>query len=360
MKKIIFVLIALCATVMAEEVRVGILFIHYSVGNSAVVNCQGEAGNIRNTLDTMTVSVGADTARIVLRTYNMNFDHLDRALCDTVCVWSGADWCYIEDKISTGFDYNLQGGGVSNRNRIFDAEWYSPILDNLFQKPFKEDSVFWYPFTEHQIPYDNGGNVTELYDLVIFKNPYIIWQDFTQAKADSIRSWYQIVRDSVVNHPEINVAFAMGTPLSYQTGSDADFDSDTSLSKIVYNLANWFASDSFVVHSNLDGAAHKNVWTADFYRPMCETGAGAYNRYCLRDDYWAGSGGQSHLSSVGAAALQVEIIDFIRSATEDILIQRSGMITRRDIDRKILDFREGQADQQEVLDLIEQYNSGGQ
>jgi len=360
MKKIILLLILLCATATAEKVRVSILFIHYSVGLSAVVNCQGDAGNIRNTLDTMTVSVDADTARIVFRTYNINFDHLDRALCDTVSVWSGADWCYIEDKISTGFDYHMQGGGISNRNRIFDPEWYSPLLVNLFQKPNKEDSVFWYPFVSHQIPYDTGGDITEHYDLVIFKNPYIVWKDFTPAKTDSIKSWYQIVRDSVVNHPEINVAFAMGTPLAYQTGSDEDFDSDTTLSKMVYELATWFASDSFVTHGNLETDAHRNVWTADFYRPMCETGAGAYNRYCLKDEYWAGSGAQSHLGSVGAAAMQVELVDFIRNATEDILIQRSGVITRRDVDKKILDFREGQADLQETIDLIEQYNSGGQ
>jgi hypothetical protein len=38
----------------------------------------------------------------------------------------------------------------------------------------------------------------------------------------------------------------------------------------------------------------------------------------------------------------------------------SPSVFRFDIDRKIKAFREGQASEQEVLDLIEQYNNGGQ
>ena len=360
MKKVLLLILGLSITALAGEVRVSYLFIHYSVGLSGIINCQGDAGNIRNTLDTMNVAIGADTARIVFRSYNINYDHQDSSLGDTVSVWAPADWCYIENRINTGFDYNMQGGGVSNRNRIFDSDWYSPLLVNLFQRPDKEDSIFWYPFIEHQIPYDNGDLVTTHYDVVIFKNPYMIWRDFTAQKADSIKTWYKAVRDSVVNHPEINVAFAMGTPLAYQTGSDDDFDSDTTLAKMVYDLATWFVSDSFVVHSNLDTAVYRNVWTADLYRPLCELAPGSYNRYCLKDEYWAGPGGESHLKSAGAAALQAELVNFIRNVTEDILIQRSDQVSRRDIDQKILDFREGQAELQEALDLIEQYNSGGQ
>lgn len=361
MKKAVLLLLLLVGFTQAEQIRVSFLFVHYSVGQSSINNCQGERGNIRNTLDTMTVAVGADTARIVLRTYNINYDHQDSSLSDSAFIWSGSDWCNIENRINSGFDYNFQGGGVSNRNRIFDSEWYSPLLQNIFQRPSKEDSVFWYPFVEHQIPYGGGQYVTEHYDMVIFKNPYIIWRDFSPTKADSIKKWYKAVRDSVVNHPEMNVGFAMGTPLAYQTGSDDDFDSDTTMAKMVYELADWFNSDSFLTHSNLEGAQYRNVWTLDTYRPMAETNAGAYNRYCLRDDYWAGSGGQSHLQSAGMVAMQNVLIDFFRQATEDILIQRSGSpVSRRDIDRKIYQFREGDVPQSEVQQLIEQYNTDGE
>jgi len=362
MKKIVFLRLRMAGLSQAEQVRVSYMLVHYSVGQSAINNCQGSNGNIRNVLDTMTVAVGADTARIVLRTYNINYDHQDSALSDTAYIWSGGDWCNVENRINTGFDYNFQGGGVSNRNRIFDTDWYSPLLRNIFQRPSKEDSIFWYPFVEHQIPYDNGDMVTEHYDMVIFKNPYIVWRDFSTAKADSIKKWYRAVRDSVVNHPDINVTFFMGTPLAYQTGSDDDFDSDTTLAKMVYELATWFAGDDFVVHSNDPEAQYRNVWTYDIYRPMAETGSSAYNRYCLRDSYWAGSGAQSHLSSAGMVALQNVFIDYFRQATEDLLIQKAGgvFVTRRDIDRKILEFREGQATLPEVQELIEQYNTGGE
>ncbi len=38
----------------------------------------------------------------------------------------------------------------------------------------------------------------------------------------------------------------------------------------------------------------------------------------------------------------------------------SPSVFRFDIDRKIKDFRDGNASEQEVLDLIDQYNNGGQ
>ena len=74
--------------------------------------------------------------------------------------------------------------------------------------------------------------------------------------------------------------------------------------------------------------------------------------------YWAHDEG-AHLSLLGMSITQDSLVSFIRRAAEDILIMRSGGVTRTDIDRKIKAFREGNATLQEVLDLIEQYNNGG-
>jgi len=150
------------------------------------------------------------------------------------------------------------------------------------------------------------------------------------------------------NHPEQNFAFIFGTPLRL---SEQGCDGDSSNAKITFELATWFA-DTF------DVSAYDNVWKYEFYRILCETSADSANRYCLKNDYWNGEGG-SHLNHDGSDLAQDSLAAFIRRATGDILTMQSGRVTRRDIDRKIRDFREGQATVQEVLDLIERYNSGG-
>lgn len=349
---IIIILLLAGMSVNSAQVRVSYLFVHYSVGESAITNCWGPSGDIRKSIDGLTVTVGTDTARIVLRTHNINYDHLDSALSDTVAIWSPSNSCWGDDRINSGYDYDFQSYSI-NRNRIYNSDGTSPLLQNLFNKPNKEDSAFWIPFTEHTINYGGGQTAWEHYDMVIIKNPYLIWKTFTQQKADQIKGYYEAVRDSIINHPEISIALAMGSPLAYQTGSDDDFSSDTSMAKIVYNLGSWFASDSFFTHDN--NGTYKNIWKLDSYRPMCELD-NVYDKYCLDQAYWAGSGSQSHLSAAGMEKFQNVLVDFIRLTAQDILIQKSGTVTRLDIDRKIKEFREGNATEQDVLNLIQQYN----
>jgi hypothetical protein len=81
------------------------------------------------------------------------------------------------------------------------------------------------------------------------------------------------------------------------------------------------------------------------------------NRYCLKNEY-AVAPGNSHLSVAGSLVGAVELLTFIRQAAQDVLIIKSGTITREEIDLKIKQFRDGGATEQEVLDLIQQYNIG--
>ena len=148
----------------------------------------------------------------------------------------------------------------------------------------------------------------------------------------------------------------MGTPLALNTGSSDDFQGDTSMARIVYDLATWFDSDDFFTHSN--SGTYKNVWKWNSYHPMCETAEGSANRYCLKTEYWAGSSNQSHLSSAGQQWMQENLVAFIRNAAQDLLALKSDVVSRRDIDLMIKAFSEGNATEQEVSDLIRQYNTG--
>ncbi|HWR83184.1 MAG TPA: hypothetical protein VN285_07770 [Candidatus Deferrimicrobium sp.] len=341
-------------TTQAARERVSIMFVHYSVGTTIVEGyCENPAlrHSITETLDTMTVTYGTDTADIVFRSYRMNNDLSGNPLSDTISYtcnllrFSNFRYDFVSPSYNRMRIWNSDNGLIGNA--------YAGLLEDFFKIPGKENAQFWRMFKTHNVPSSFPDSVTEVngYDLIIIKNPYACWFQMTQLQADSIRHLYQIVRDSVANHPEINVALAFGTPL--RLGHEV---TDSTQAKITYNLASWFVGDSFFVHNN--SGPYKNVWKWDSYRPMLEMTPGAVNRYCLKSEYWAGDAG-SHLTPLGASTAQGELIEFIRQAVQDILIQRSGIVSREDVDRKIKEFRDAGATEQEVLNLIRQYNQRG-
>ncbi|HUV30018.1 MAG TPA: hypothetical protein VMY05_02840 [Acidobacteriota bacterium] len=349
--------LAALALARADQTRVSYMFAHYSVGESAVENCYawGQYRNIQDVLDTTTVTYGNDTARIVFRSYSMNNDGTGvNAISDTVPTYNGQD-CPKVNYLNVA-DY--QWVGPSYRNHIIQMATVDdcPILEDMFRVPGKQDSVFWHPFTGHWIYYTPTDSVWEDYDMVIIKNPYRLWRDPTQQKVDSIKTWYRELVDSLTNHPEQNFCLIMGTPLALNTSNSDNFGGDTARAKLIYDLATWFASEDFFTHSNV--GAYRNVWKFDPYRLLCETAAGAANRYCLNEDYWAGYAYGSHLNPDGAQYLQDTLLGFIRQATQDILVQNTGTVTRQDIDRMIRDFKDGKATEQDVQDLIRRYNEG--
>ncbi len=302
-------------TAVAEKTRVSIMFIHYSVGNQIVYDgycAYGYDRPLGETLDTTIVSYGKDTARIVFRDYNMNY-WATGPLSDTVITCEGA--VRIDN-----FNYDLNSPQY-NRMKIWNSwdgihDQYAGILKEFFNVPDKENQPFWTMFSQHDIPGVNGGTVSEKYDLIIIKNPFACWAYMTPAQADSIRTFYKIVRDSIANHPEMNICLAFGTPrVLYDTFEDS------AQAKLTYNLATWFASDSFFTHTN-DGQ-YKNLWKYDSYRFLCETSPDSVNRYCLKSAYSAAPG-DSHLSLEAARISQDSLIAFIKRATRDILIQKSG------------------------------------
>ena len=83
------------------------------------------------------------------------------------------------------------------------------------------------------------------------------------------------------------------------------------------------------------------------------------NKYCLKEEYHADGDLGSHLSYLGADIAQDSLQTFIKRAVQDILIIKSGTVTREDIDRKIREFQQGTATEEEVRQLIEAYNSAG-
>jgi hypothetical protein len=157
--------------------------------------------------------------------------------------------------------------------------------------------------------------------MVMVKTPYTVWRDPTQARMDSLKLYYQRALDTVITHPELNYCFVFGTPLKWDDEGEPqgmDFDEDTSQAKLVWQTAQWFASDSFFVH---DTSTYKNVWKLDTYSPLCDTSYGSQRRYCLNDSYtdWRGGHGGSHLNLAGATVMQTVLADFIREATFNLL-----------------------------------------
>ncbi len=345
---IVLTLALLTGVVAADQVRISFMFVHYSVGNQ-IVHAYCGAGYdrpITDVLDTMTVTYGTDTARIVFRDYHLNY-WSSGPMSDT------AYDCDAEPRLG-GFSYDLRSASY-DRTKIWNS-WdgvtnqYAGFVKEFFQVPDKENQQFWTMFTQHDLPGISGGTVTEDFDMIMIKNPFICWSYMDQAQADSIRKFYEIVRDSAANHPEIQLCFVFGTPrLLYDTIDDS------AQAKITWDLVNWFASDSFFFHSNT--GSYKNLWTYDSYRPLCETSPDSINRYCLKTAYSA-SPGDSHLSPLGGRTAQDSLVSFIRRAAYDILVIKANAVTREDIDQKIKQFREGTATEAEVFELIRRYNEG--
>ena len=354
MKKILILILLTAVSASANKVRVSYIFMHRSVGIEIVSGCFPPFNrNIREVLDTMTVFNQADTARIVFRSYNLNYLQGDSCLSDTVFYGN----CY------ENYNNLFRGYNWENFDRekvmIYPPGLASPMLSEVFQVPNKENQDFWTVFRQHRIPYPGGDSVTEKYDLVMVKNPYIVWRMPTQQRMNALKGFYRAIRDTVANHPEINFCFVFGTPLNFSVGIDS-FGGDTAAAKLVYEAAAWFASDSFFTHTNT--GPYRNVWKIDTYRPLCETSPDSVNRYCLKNAYWAGPSAQSHLSPLGAIVAQDTVLAFLRRATADILELRGGTPprpSRTEIDLIIKAFREGNATLSEVLDLISRYNSGG-
>ncbi|MFH1686306.1 MAG: thrombospondin type 3 repeat-containing protein [bacterium] len=330
MRSAVYRLLCLVAIVLAVQIiwspsgyaaqrRVSILFIHYSVGTGMVQGyCWGSEynRNITETLDTMTIAVGSDTARIMFRSYRMNGDYAGIAISDSL-PGSGSNGCAF-DRFS-GFDYDLDAS-AGNRMRIWNDDGgmgpsaYAGLLNLFFNVPGKETSDFFRMFRTHDIPSSFGHPVTETdgFDLVIIKQPYAVHSYQSQAKADSIRVLYSVLRDSIVAHPEINVALAFGTPLLL----GREGITDSTQAKITYDLAGWFASDSFFTH---DPVSYPNIWHWDSYRYLCENSPDSVNRYSLANKYFDGEPVGSHLNLAGYSMSQDSLVAFIRRTVTDIL-----------------------------------------
>ena len=298
--------------------RVSIMFAHYSVGTQIVNGYCWDTRynrNITETLDTMTVVGGADTADIVFHSYRLNADDVNAGLSDTL-PGSGSNGCAFDR--FTGFTYDLNPSS-GNRMRIWNSNdgfgplAYAGLLNNFFNVPDKENQTLWKMFRTHDTPSSFPNPVTEIdgYDLVIIKNPYACWAAMTQAQADSIRVLYQVLRDSIVAHPEINVALAFGTPL--YIGRDYVYDS--AQAKITYELATWFAGDAFFTH---DDGMYRNIWKWEPYRELCEM-APVETRYFLKQEYFDGEAAGSHLSTLGADVAQKSLLRFIRETVGDLM-----------------------------------------
>jgi hypothetical protein len=436
----------LASSALANKVRLSLVFLHYSVGNAIVFGgCDSQS--INEILDTMTVTYETDTARIVFRDYHLNYWHTD-PLSDTII---GCD----ENRFS-GFNYDLRTSSY-DRTKIWNS-WdgvlgqYAGFVEDFFYVPDKENQRFWEIFSTHNVPGRSGDSVSEYYDIVMIKNPFICWSYMTQAQADSIQKFYSIVRDSVEAHPEIRIGLVFGTPRLM--GDTVD---DSLMAKITFNLLEWFNSDAFFTHDN--SGPYNNLWKIDTYSPLIEMSPDSVNRYCLKNAY-SNSPGDSHLNRLGGRTALEALLGFIRQGAQDVLVIKSGssaaspivtnipnqtivegstfatiplddyvtdadnsdaelswsysgnsaltvtidgsriatitpptaawtgtesitftatdpslltasdpatftvtaatVITREDIDRKIKQFKDGQATEQDVMDLIKQYNEGGQ
>ncbi|MFH1688370.1 MAG: thrombospondin type 3 repeat-containing protein [bacterium] len=299
--------------------RVSVLYIHYSVGTGFVNGYCWDPllnRNITETLDTMIVAVAEDTARIAFRSYRINGDAAAVAMSDSV-PGSGSNGCAF-DRFS-GFSYNLDGS-AANRMRIWNddggmgAKGYAGILKHFLEVPGKEDSAFFRMFRTHNIPSGLADSVVEIdgFDLVLIEQPYYAWAYMTQAQADSMKILYQVLRDSILNHPEINVGLIFGTPLLLgRQGIE-----DSTRAKITYDLVSWWASDSFFTHG---APTHSNLWKWNSYHMFCETSPDSVNRYCLANRYFDGEAVGSHLSIEGYSRGQDSLAALIHRAVTGIL-----------------------------------------
>jgi hypothetical protein len=188
----------------------------------------------------------------------------------------------------------------------------SPMLEYVFRVPAanKPTNAYWQIFLPHYLHFTDGDSLLEDYNLMIFKPPYFQWKDPTTARMESLKVYVTEIRDTLANHPEAPFAFANGTPLIYYNeGGDNDFDQDSSLAKIVYAWASWFA-DTF------DVSAYSNISKWDSYRPLIETSADSITRYSLKTSYHDTGQGGSHLNLAGRTHAESTLVDFIRGATQ--------------------------------------------
>ncbi|MDF1545872.1 MAG: hypothetical protein P1R58_12330 [bacterium] len=303
-------MLVLSSAAMAAKVRVSLMFAHYSVGNQIITASCNDQG-IHEIIDTMTVTYGTDTARILFRDYHLNYWN-SGPLSDSLIT--------CDDFRFSGFNYDLRTSSY-DRTKIWNS-WdgvngqYAGFVDDFFHVPDKENQEFWKMFMSHQVPGRSGDQVTEYFDVVMIKNPYICWSFMTPAQADSIQKFYSIVRDSVAAHPEIRVGLVFGTPRLL--GDTVD---DSAMAKITYNLLQWFNSDNFFTHTN--NGQYKNLWKFDSYSPLLEMTPGDPNRYSLKPSYSAGPG-NSHLSLAGSQVAMESMLGFIRQAAQDVLVIKSG------------------------------------
>lgn len=304
---------------MATRRRVSVLYIHYSIGTGFVNGYCWDTlynRNITESLDTMIVAVGSDTARFMFRSYRMNGDGARLAMSDSI-PGTGSNGCAF-DRFS-GFTYGLDPD-IGNRMRIWNddggmgAHAYAGILRYFFQVPGKEDSTWFRMFRTHNIPSSFPDSVTEVdgFDFVMIEQPYFVFAYMTQAQADSERVLYQVLRDSIVAHPEINVGLVFGTPLRLGRMGITD----STQAKITYDLAQWFASGSFFTH---DAINYPNIWQWDSYRFLCEMSPDSADRYCLATKYFDGEAAGSHLNVLGYNIGQDSLLAFIRRAVTGIL-----------------------------------------
>jgi hypothetical protein len=296
-------------TVGAVSIPITGLFIHYSVGQGI----WGFPGLLclQERLDTTTLIVNDDTVDFQFRDYQSNAD------------LGGAPMGQLDVCLdyTSRADYDLRNG-TTDKIRIKKGDdgpstLSSDILDNMFNDSIWDstyaDTAWRQMFKTHTITSDSvilGG-----WDIIIDKNPYGCWYFPSQVTVDSSRVWFLRVREFVASHPEMFFMFAFGTPTII---GDASTGIDDSIeSKINYDLAAWFASDSF--HVNLDTGAYKNFRTSEFYRALTETENKA-DKYFLDSANWDNGAGHMNVTGYGIAqdSLYLHIIDAARSFVEQL------------------------------------------
>ncbi len=168
----------------------------------------------------------------------------------------------------------------------------------------------------------------------------------------------KIVDSITISNQGHNFGLLFGTPL-YAQAPLSSARTDSAAAHKTFELAVWFR-DSLMVHSNNDST--RNLWLFDSFTHLCDSSVNNSTRWGLATANWLPNDPGSHLSEpVGGNLAQDSLVAYIKRATHDILIQKSGqiVITRQEIDRKILEFKNGTATEADVQELINLYNSQG-
>ena len=300
------------------------------------------------------VHYGADTAVISFRDYNLNYD-LTTALSDTVI--SSCDPTRFN-----GFTYRLNQGWA--RLTLSGSNNVSSMLSQCFNIPIaqRDTMFFWRMFKPHNVPAYVGASdsVVEEYDLILIKQAYYHWALMDDAKRAMYKdNWRKIVDSITISNQGHNIGLLFGTPLYASDNNPPETHTDSSYAHKTYELAVWFR-DSLMTHNNYDST--RNLWLFDSYTPLCDITVNDRTRWGLATANWLPGDPGSHLSEpTGGNLAQDSLVSFIERATRDILIQQSGeiLVTPQDIDRKIMQFRNGTATEAEVQNLINLYNQQG-